>query len=130
VTALALLPVALSLLLLAAHFLRVGAYPAVAALLCLIPLLGLRRRWVPRVEQSVLWLGAAFWLYTILRFTAERLRFGQPWLRMALILGGVASFTALSSLVFRSNGLRAWYGRVAADGAVDGPPPAEPERGS
>jgi hypothetical protein len=103
----------------------------VAALLCLIPLLALRRRWVSRVAQAVLWLGAAIWVYSIVRFTAERLRLGQPWLRMALILGGVASFTVLSSLVFRSDGLRAWYGRGAADRAVRGPPSAaDPGGGS
>ena len=70
----------------------------------------LRRAWVPRLFQVVLLLGAAEWLRTLYLFAAERVAFGQPWTRLALILGGVALFTALSGLVFRSRGLRTRYG--------------------
>ncbi len=112
-TALLLLPVILSILVLAAHFLRDGNYFAVLGLLALVPLLAVRRRWVAGVARCTLWLGTGVWLYSILRFTSERLRLGEPWIRMAVILGGVALFTALSSIVFSSPRLRAWFARGA-----------------
>lgn len=115
-----LLPAVLSALVLAAHFLRTGNLLAVAGLLALVPLLFLRRRWVSRLAMVTLWLGTAVWLYTAARFTMERLRFGMPWLRMVLILGGVAAFTALSSLVFRTVRLREWYRDVPPESAAPG----------
>ncbi len=108
-TALYLLPAALSALVLAAHFLRGGNYLVVLALLAFVPLLAVRRRWVPVVVRLTLWLGAAVWLYTLARFAAERMRLGEPWLRLAVILGGVAAFTALSALPLWSPRLRTWY---------------------
>ncbi len=116
-TGLLLLPAILSYLLLAAHFLRSASYLAVLALLALIPLLALRRGWVRLVARATLWLGTGVWLFTLARFTAERLRLGEPYLRMMLILGGVALFTALSSLAFATRRLRARYEAAAA------PPP-------
>ncbi len=118
--ALLLLPPVLSVLVLAAHFLRTGDFLVVAALLALIPLLFVRARWVVRVAVGTLWLGSAVWVYTAARFTLERLRFGMPWLRMVLILGGVAAFTALSSLVFRTVRLREWYRGVPPESAAPG----------
>ncbi len=119
-----LLPAILSLLLLAAHFLRSANYLAVLGLLALIPLLALRRAWVMLVARSTLWLGTGVWLYTIARFTAERLRLGEPYLRMVAVLGGVALCTALSSLAFGARRLRVWYGAAAA------PPPQGTDTGT
>ncbi len=118
-TALYLLPAALSALVLAAHFLRAGNVVAVLALLAFVPLLALRRRWVAMVVRLPLWLGAGVGLYTLARFAAERVRLGEPWLRLAVILGGVAAFTALSALPLWSPRLRAWY---------HDEPPRPPER--
>ncbi len=109
-TVLLLLPAILSFLLLAAHFLRSANYLAVLGLLALIPLLALRRPWVVLVARATLWLGTGVWLYTSALFTLERLRLGEPDLRMVLILGGVALFTALSSRAFSSPRLRERYG--------------------
>jgi len=121
-----LLPAILSFLVLAAHFLRGADYLAVLALLALVPLLRLRRPWVSRVARSTLWLGTGVWLYATARFTADRLRLGEPYLRMVLILGGVALFTALASLPFFSRRLRTWYAGGAGD-AASGSRAAEPE---
>lgn len=120
-TALYLLPAALSALLLAAHFLRTGNFVAVAALLAFVPLLAVRRRWVPVVVRMTLSLGTGIWLYTLARFALERVRLGEPWLRLAFILGGVAAFTALASLPTWSPRLRAWYRTEPSR-----PPSAEP----
>lgn len=101
-----LLPVFISFLLLAAHFLRAGQVVVVAVLLALLLLLFLRKPWVPRVIQVVLLLGAVEWIVTLYSVAQLRIASGMPWTRMAIILGVVALFTALSSLVFRSEALK------------------------
>ena len=102
-------PVILSFLLLAAHFYRAGQV-ALAAICALLPLLLLLRRpWVPRLFQALLGLGALEWLRTLYVFASMRVAFEQPWGRLALILGAVALFTALSALVFLSDRLRSRY---------------------
>jgi hypothetical protein len=104
-----LLPVVLSFLLLAAHFYRAGL-PLLMWLCVALPLLPLlRRAWVPTLLQALLVLGALEWLRTLWVFASMRVAFGEPWIRLALILGGVALFTALSGLVFRSRHLRSHY---------------------
>ena len=105
-----LLPAILSLLLLGAHFYRAGWVVLTVACVLLLVTLFFRRAWVPRLLQLVLGLGALEWLRTLYVLAAERVAFGQPWGRLAMILGAVALFTALSALVFRSRGLKARYG--------------------
>lgn len=101
-----LLPVILSLLLLAAHFYRAGQVAATALCLALPLLLLLRKPWVPRLFQVLLVLGALEWLRALYGFAAMRIAFGEPWTRLALILGAVALFTALSGMVFKNRALR------------------------
>lgn len=113
-TTLLLLP-ALALGLLGAHFYRAAAWPLVGLCVVLIVLLAWPRAWVARLVQVALVLGAFEWLWTALWLVQQRLALGQPWLRLALILGAVAVFTAASALVFRSAALRTRYGRAAAN---------------
>ncbi len=104
-----LLPVILSFLLIAAHFYRAG-YPVVAGLcIGMLFMLFIRKTWVPRLFQWLLILGALEWLHALYGLAAMRIAWDQPWTRLALILGGVALFTALSGLVFRSVKLRKYY---------------------
>ena len=104
-----LLPVIISFLLMAAHFLRDGRVVTASVLLLLPLLLLLRKAWVPRVLQLTLLLGAVEWLRALYFIAQIRIETGMPWTRMAIILGAVALFTALSSLVFRSEALRKWF---------------------
>lgn len=104
----------LALVLLAAHFYRAAAWPWLLATLALLPLLALRRAWVPRVLQGALLAGAAEWLWTAALLAQQRLSLGQPWLRMALILAAVALLTLGAALVFRSAGLKARFGSAQA----------------
>jgi len=104
-----LLPVIISFLLLAAHFLRAGQTLFVVLLLALLVLLFIRKYWVPWVIQVVLLLGAVEWLVTLYSVAQFRIASNMPWTRMAIILGAVALFTALSALVFRSNTMRNRY---------------------
>ena len=104
-----LLPVILSILLLAAHFFRAGENIYVYVLLALLPLLVLKKFWVPWVIQVALILGAIEWLRTLMFVAQMRIEFDMPWTRMAIIMGAVAIFTAFSSLVFRGKALRKRY---------------------
>lgn len=104
-----LLPVMISMLLLAAHFLRSG-WLAVSVACVLLPfLLLLRKRWIPSLFKAALVLGTLEWLRTLYVFAAMRIAFDEPWTRLAVILGAVAAFTLLSALVFRTLALRRFY---------------------
>jgi len=104
-----LLPVFLSALLLAAHFLRARMYPLVAVSLAFPFVLLLTRRWSVRLVQTALVLGALEWVRTMLQLVMIRQAAGQPWTRMAIILGSVAALTAASCLVFRLGPLKERY---------------------
>lgn len=115
-TFLLLLPAGLSLLVLAAHFLRRAQSPAVLLCFGLFALLWVRRPWATRVVQLALVAGAAIWTRTLLGFAAARRAAGEPWERMALILGIVAGISLLAALAFELPALKRRDGRI-------GPPP-------
>lgn len=95
-----LLPIVLSYLLMAAHLFR-GHHYALLALAALMPLLlFIPQPWVARVLQLGLVISAVEWLRTIVMLTQERMALGQPYLRMALILGAVAIITIGSAFTF------------------------------
>ncbi len=96
-----LIPVFMSFLLIAAHFQRAGS--SYLAIFCLLgPLLLLfTRSWSVRIVQGLMYISALEWLRTLYFLINMRLDAGLPWGRLALILGGVALFTALSTLIFR-----------------------------
>ena len=104
-----LIPVFISLLLLASHFLRYGNILFMALSLSVIPLLAIRKKWVVLLVRILLFLGTLEWVRTIWTLAAIRMEFGKPYLRMAIILGGVALFTFLSAFVFKSKRLRSRF---------------------
>lgn len=100
--ALRLMPAALGLLLIAAHFLRAGLPLLSGTLLALGVLLAVRRPWSGRVLQVTLALACLEWLRTLAVLSRVRLAEGAPWLRMALILAAVALWTAWSAWLLES----------------------------
>jgi hypothetical protein len=107
--ALRLTPVLLSFVLLAAHFSR-HAVPFVPYLCLAIPLLLLvRKTWVPRLLQVLLAVGALEWLRTAFVLAGRRVDAGEPWIRMAVILGVVALLTAGSVALLQSDRVRQRY---------------------
>ncbi|HEX4824080.1 MAG TPA: hypothetical protein VFV19_07185 [Candidatus Polarisedimenticolaceae bacterium] len=104
-----LTPVVLSLLVLGAHFYRAGRFGLVAAVLVLIGLLAVRRRWAVRVVQAALVLGTVEWVRTTVELARRRSEAGEPFVRLVIILGAVSVVTLASALVFRSARLRRWY---------------------
>jgi hypothetical protein len=104
-TALLLTPVILSFVVLAAHFLRQGT-PLIPWLVLLAPiLLVTRRAWATRVLQVALLLGALEWVRTAVTLIRLRIAIGEPWGRMAIILGVVALVTGASALALQHSKL-------------------------
>ena len=117
VLAMALTFAALFCLIMAAHFLRMGALPGVLVCLALPIVTALTRaRWALRSLQALLISGSVIWVSTALRIGAERRAAGEPWLRMALILGTVAALTALAAALLSRRSVLERYP----------PPPARP----
>jgi ferredoxin len=85
------LPAALSFLLLAAHGLRAGETGLCAGCLLMAGLVFTRRAFVRLAAVFALCCAALFWAHTALELSAMRRAFGEPWLRLTLILCGVAA---------------------------------------
>ncbi|PVZ70473.1 hypothetical protein [Pelagibaculum spongiae] len=104
------LPVVLNFVIIAAHFLRSGTL-WMSALLLACPLMLLIRHWLAaRFIQLMLLLISFDWLLTTAYIVNERISFGSPWQRAAMILVGVALFCFLSCFVFINRSLKARYG--------------------
>ena len=108
-----LLPVVLSMLVLAAHFSRHGQPVLVFLSVALLGLLAVPRLWAARVLQAALLLGAVEWVRTVIFLARIRAEHGLPATRMVIILVAVAALTAASALVFRTRRARERF-RVAA----------------
>lgn len=104
-----LIPVILSFLLLGAHFSRDNMTLLMAISLAFPFLLFLKKSWVPKLFQTILILGALEWLRSLYFYIQAYEDSSQSWTRLLLIIGAVASFTALSALVFRSKAVRNRY---------------------
>lgn len=104
-----LIPVFVSALLIAAHFQRNGL--TIAAGFCLLSpgILIVKHPWSMTVIKLFLILSAVEWLRTLVSLVQMRMDYGMPWVRLSLILGTVALFTAASTLVFRHPQLQNRY---------------------
>ena len=87
---------ALSFVVLGAHFLRDGAWALTGACGVLAMLVAWPRPRMVRLLQAALAMGAVEWAWTALVLVRQRMAVGRPWMRMAIILGVVALFTAAS----------------------------------
>jgi hypothetical protein len=95
-SALRLLPAHLSLLLLAALFMRMGIPLILIVPLTLMLMLSFLVPWseVRALLTVALGLGSLVWAFMTWLRVQERLAYGEPWSRLAGILAGVALFTA------------------------------------
>jgi hypothetical protein len=109
-TGLVLLLPALALLLLGAHFFRAALVPLTVACLGLVALLFVHARWARLTLQVALALGTLEWLRTAWQFASARAAVGQPYVRLLVILGGVALVTGLAALVLRTPTARSHFG--------------------
>jgi hypothetical protein len=96
-TVLRMLLPALALLLLAAHFFRGGLFPLAAISFGLIALLPVSRPWAALLLRAALALGTVEWLRTAWDLAGRRALAGQPYTRLLLILGAVATLTVVAA---------------------------------
>lgn len=108
-TILRLLPVFISSLLIAAHFLRDGSIGWVVCSLGLPVVLFFRQRWTARLVQAGLLIAMMVWIRTLVILTAERMDMQRPWLRLMVILGAAAIWTGASACVFFAKPLKQRY---------------------
>lgn len=102
---------AVALALLAAHFYRGSHWlPAVASVTALALLL-IRRPWSRRALQALLLLGTLEWLRTVVLIAQLRVDQGRPYLRMALILGTVATLTGAAAWLLQREPMRHYFNR-------------------
>ena len=104
-----LFPAIISLLILGAHYYRSGVMILVMIAALLPSLLFYRKAWVARLMQAVLVLGMIEWVRTLFILVDMRRALGQPWTRLAIIIGTVALFSGCSALLFQSKRLRKRY---------------------
>lgn len=104
--ALRLLPTVLSAMLLAAHFLRSGNLVPVVACAAFPLVLLARKTWALRVVQAFLAFAAVTWAWTALEIAQKRIAAGQPWGRMALILGAVAVLAIAGAALLQAGDTR------------------------
>lgn len=90
-------PAVLALLLLAAHFYRDADLVPAALCVAAIALVFVRRRWAVVILRVGLAAGTVVWIATAWQIAQHRMAAGEPYLRMALILGAVAAFTAFAA---------------------------------
>ena len=108
-TVLYLLPSIAGLLLLGLHFYRNDNTFAMYLSFLVIFLLFVRRPWAARILQTFLIIGAFEWVRTTVSLVIVRNEHGEPFLRLAIILGAVALFTLFSAFVFRTKRLRSHF---------------------
>jgi hypothetical protein len=96
-------PALVALLVLGAHAVRAGVpLPlALGATLASIALLFVDRPLAGTLVAAVLWGGVATWARVAFVRASERLAEGRPWIRMVVILGAVALFTAWAATLVR-----------------------------
>ncbi len=105
-----LLPVMFSALLIAAHFLRFYGLVLPAIFLLLLFTFAVRRKWVVRFWQVIMFLGTLVWIDTAANLVRMRSAMGLPWTRLAIIMGAVIIFTAFSGLWLENKHIKAYYG--------------------
>ncbi len=104
-----LLPPIVSALLIAGHFLRSGNVGLMLLGLAVPFILFIRRLWIVRVFQALLIIGSLIWISAGIQMIQWREIAGQPWTRLAVIMGIVALFTIGSASIFETKRLRSLY---------------------
>jgi hypothetical protein len=97
-------------LLLAAHFMRAGAFLMMILSFGLLAFFAVGQRWAARILQTWLAVGVVVWLLTLMSTASDRLSRDKPWVRMAVILGAVAAVNALAILTIQRGRLGRYFG--------------------
>ena len=104
-----LLPIFISSLLIAAHFLRSGMLFLVCCSLAFPFFLLFPKKWAARTVQFCLLVAMLEWLRTMFNIVSQRIDIGMPWVRLVIIMGSVALLTGASACIFLMKSLRDRY---------------------
>ncbi len=96
-------------LMLGAHFMRDSHL--LLTLVCILTpfILLIKERWSLIVLQALMYIGGCVWISTLIGIAQRRILSGEPWSRMAYILGAIALFTILSGLLLNSPKVKEKY---------------------
>ena len=108
------IPLVLSSWLLGAHFFRAGniavaVFCVILPLTLLIGIKAIRQRWAWIVLQLYAYAGSVVWIIAAIEGAQLRMMHGAPWIRLVLILGGVALFTLISGLLLNTKPVKEKY---------------------
>lgn len=92
-----------------AHFYRHYNYPLMILSIIVPFLLLIKKRWILITVQVFTLGGAGVWINTIIEIADERRNYGEPWIRMVVILGAVALFTLCSGLLLNLKKVKEKY---------------------
>ncbi|NUP94714.1 MAG: hypothetical protein HUU28_00980 [Planctomycetaceae bacterium] len=106
-----LAPTVLCVLVFCASLFRSGLVILIPPLLISLGLMFFKSGVVARYFQLLLLGVAAYWAFRAIGLGLDRAEEGAPWLRMALILGGVALFNLLAAALWESKPLLRHYPR-------------------
>jgi hypothetical protein len=100
---------ALSAILVAAHFLR--TFAIIPMLVCLAApfLLFIKRRWSLLTVQALTVFAAVIWLVTLNDIIQQRLYEARSWTASGIILGAVAGYTLLTGWLLNSPSVKEKY---------------------
>ena len=104
-----ILPIILCFLLLAAHFGRANLL-ILQIISILIPfLLFWKTKVATIIIQACLTLAGIEWIRTTVYYARIRIENGEPWLRLAIILGTIAILNFATILVFKTRSMKEKY---------------------
>jgi hypothetical protein len=104
-----LMPPIFTILLLTVHFFRGNNLPAVIIFFLLLLVLFVQRPGAARIVQVGLLLGSIEWVRTTISLVCARIDMGEPFIRLAFILGGVSLLTACSAIVFQTPKIKTYF---------------------
>jgi len=93
---------ALSAILLAAHFLRTFSIIPMSVCLSAPFILFIKKRWSLLAVQALTVVAATIWLFTLQGIIQLRIQEGRSWTASAIILGVVAGYTILTGWLLNS----------------------------
>ena len=96
-------------LMLGAHFMKASNYLLTLVYIIAPFILLIKKRWSLIALQALAYIGGGVWISTIIVIAQSRISYGEPWSRMAYILGAIAIFTILAGLLLNSPKVKEKY---------------------
>ena len=106
-----LIPTLLSVLIFVAHLVRNGMFLFAIPIVVMPLLLFVRQGWIARLFQIFLSFAALQFVLTGALIANERAKAGGPWIRVMVIMGGVALFALFAAALFETDRMHERYPR-------------------